>query len=86
MPKEDWLQKEIRKLAKVLAKLLCFKYADQHLEIVREADEALMDFLKLDAHEMTPENIAQKLIERTGDAEQVKTLSDIFKEKGLAQE
>jgi hypothetical protein len=86
MPKEDWLEKEIRKLAQVLAKLLRFKLAGKDTELLNEAGEALKNLPAWSDDEPDAETASIRLIEAVANAEQAKNLSDIFKEKALAHE
>lgn len=86
MAKEDWLQNEIQKLAKVLAKLLRLKLGAEDEKIVWEADESLKGLPGMDGEARSATEIAAMLIENLQTASQGKILSDIFKEKALAQE
>ncbi len=86
MPKEDWLQKEIRKLALVLAKLMKLKLMGNHAEIIAEAHNSLNGLPGLDDEGLSSQELADKLISHCEDASQAKILSDIFREKALAQE
>ncbi len=86
MAKEDWLQNEIQKLAKVLAKLLRLKLAGEDEKIVWEANEALKDLPGFIDDKLTAEEIAQLLIENLQGVGQAKIFSEILKEKALAQE
>jgi len=86
MAKEDWLQKEVRKLAQVLAKLLRFKLAGADEQIVWEANDALKDLPGMEDENLSAKATAEQLIANLQTATQAKTLSDIFKEKALAQE
>ena len=86
MAKEDWLQNEIQKLAKVLARLLRLKLAGEDDKIVWEANEALKDLPGFNDDKLIAEEIAKLLIENLQGVSQAKAFSEIFKEKALAQE
>ncbi len=86
MAKEDWLQNEIQKLAKVLAKLLRLKLGAADEKIVWEANESLKGLPGMDDEARPATEIASLLIENLQTASQGKILSEIFKEKALALE
>ncbi len=86
MAKEDWLLKEINRLAQLLAKLLRFKLAGEDSAIIQEVNESLNGLaLGLDDDSLTAKEVAEKLIGQFQTPVQASSSSEIFKEKALAQ-